>query len=181
MLCCDDIIRTTVGAVLAAHLSLSTATLLVFSHGAALYSLTTTKGARQEDVVTLVLVGIKMALEVPHLSCPPTAFTVVLAVYLEVVDLALEELVEASAGQNVGFATLWALLLAVSEESCATLSTKMMTTVIQEWLGQQLKANGTETTLWRFSYAVVFNCHYEAIERDDTKKPPKSMSREQLR
>ena len=77
MLCCDNIIRTTVGAVLAAHLSLSTATLHVFSHGAASYSLTTTKGARQEDVVTLPLVMIMMALEVPDLSCPPTAFAVV--------------------------------------------------------------------------------------------------------
>ena len=90
---------------MAAHLSLSTATLLVFSHGAAPYSLTTTKGARQEeDVVTLHLVRIKMALEVPHLSCPLTAFPVVLAEYLEVVDLTLEELVEASARQNVRFA-----------------------------------------------------------------------------
>ena len=63
-----------VGAVLADHLSLSTATLLVLFHDAAPYSLTTTKGARQEDVATLPLVRIKMALEVPHLSCPPTAF-----------------------------------------------------------------------------------------------------------
>ena len=91
MLCCDDIIRTVVGAVLAAHLSHSTATLHVFSHGAAPYSLTTSKGARQEDVVTLPLVRIKMALEVPHLSCPLTAFPVVLAAYLEVIGLTLEE------------------------------------------------------------------------------------------
>ena len=91
MLCCDDIIRTTVGAVLAAHLSLSTATLHVFSHGAAPYSLTTTKGARQEDVVTPPLVRIKMALVVSHLSCPPTTFSVELAAYLEVVGLTLEE------------------------------------------------------------------------------------------
>ena len=77
-----------------------------------------------------------MALEVPHLSCPPTAFPVVLAVYLEVVDLTLEELVEAGIGQNIGFTTLWALLLAISEELSATLPTKMMATVIQEWIGQ---------------------------------------------
>ena len=94
MLCCDDIPRTTVGgAVLAAHLSLNTATLHVFSHGAAPYSLTTTKGARQENVVTLPLDRIKMALKVPHLSCPLTAFPVVLAAYLEVVDLTLEEFI----------------------------------------------------------------------------------------
>ena len=134
MLCCDNI---TVGAVLAAHLSLSTDTLHVFSHGAAPYSLTTTKGARQEDVVTLPLVRIKMALEVPHLSCPPTAFPVVLTVYPEVIDLALEELVEARAGQNIRFATLRVLLLVACKESCATLLTNMMTTVVQEWVMHQ--------------------------------------------
>ena len=83
---------------MAAHLPLSTVSLLVISHGAAPYSLTTTKGARQEDVVTLPLVRIKMAMEVPHLSCPLTAFPVVLAANLEVIDLTLEELVETSTG-----------------------------------------------------------------------------------
>ena len=129
MLCYDDIPRTTIGAVSAADLSLSTATLHVFSHGDAPYSHTTTKGARQEDVDTPPLVRIKMALEVPHLSCPPTAIPVVLAAYLEVIDLTLEELVEASAGQNVGFATLWTSLLAISEELNATLLANMMATV----------------------------------------------------
>ena len=93
MLCCDNIIRTDVGAVLAANLSLTTVCIHVFSHGTALYSLTTTKGARQEDVVTLPLVRIKMALEVPQLSCPPTAFPVVLAADVEVIDLTLKELI----------------------------------------------------------------------------------------
>ena len=46
MLVCDGIRRTEVGAVLAADLSLSTVSVLVFFHGAALYCLTTTKGAR---------------------------------------------------------------------------------------------------------------------------------------
>ena len=39
MLCCDDIIRTEVGAVSAAHLSLSTATLLVLSWRRSIFSL----------------------------------------------------------------------------------------------------------------------------------------------
>ena len=134
MLCCDDITRTTVGAVLAAHLTLSTVSHHVISHGTAPYSLTTTKEARQEDVVTLPLVRIKMALEVPHLSCPLTALPVVLAANLEVIDLTLEELVEAGTGQHVGFTTLWTLLLAICEELCATLLTKMMATVTEVWI-----------------------------------------------
>ena len=80
-------------------------------YGTSPYSLTTTKGARQEDVVTLPLVGIKMALEVPHLSCPLTAFLVVLAANLEVTDFTLEELVEASQWKSIRFTTLWTLLL----------------------------------------------------------------------
>ena len=83
---------------MAAHLPLCTVSLLVFFHGTASYSLTTTKGARQEDVVTLPPIRIKMALEVPHLSCPLTAFPVVLAANLEVIDLTLEELVETGTG-----------------------------------------------------------------------------------
>ena len=100
-----------------------------------------------------------MALEVPHLSCPFTAFPVVLAAYFEVVDLTLKELVETSARQNVGFATLWAFFLAGSEESCATLPTKMMAAIVQERVGQQLEANGTEAIFQRLSYEVIFRRH----------------------
>ena len=54
MLCCDDITRTAERvAVLAGYLSLSAVTFHVISHGTAPYSLTTAKGARLEDVVTL--------------------------------------------------------------------------------------------------------------------------------
>ena len=46
----------------------------------------------------------------------------------------LKELVETSIWQNVGFATLWALLLAICEEFRATLATNMMAAVTQVWL-----------------------------------------------
>ena len=129
MLCCDDLTRAKVGAVLAAHLTLDTVSHHVISHGTAPYSLTTSKEARQEDVVTLPLVKIKMALEVPHLSCPLTAFLEVLAANLEVIDLTLEELIKMSAGESIRSPTYWTLLLAISEKLSVALLTNMMATL----------------------------------------------------
>ena len=70
-----------------------------------------------------------MALEVPHLSCPLTAFPVVLAANLEVIDLTLEELVKMSTGESIGFTTHRALLVAISEELCVALLADMMATL----------------------------------------------------
>ena len=75
-----------------------------------------------------------MALEVPHLSCPPTAFPVVLAVYLEVVDT-LEELVEAGRAEHWVHDTLGTPSCHQRGVEC-NMPTNMMATVIQEWIGQ---------------------------------------------
>ena len=112
---CDNVTQAIIRTILAACLSLETSA-LVFFHGTTLYSFTTAKGARQENVVASPLDRIKMALEVPHLSCPLTTFFMMLAVYLEIIDLTLEELVEAGIRENIHFTTLWAILFASLEK-----------------------------------------------------------------
>ena len=70
-----------------------------------------------------------MALEVPHFSCPLTAFLVVLAAKFEVINLTLEEFIKMSAGESIRFPTYWTLLLATSEKLSVALLTNMMATL----------------------------------------------------